>query len=317
MPMPGHDPDTIVWFREAFVRLADAQVNILTHALNYGSAVFEGIRGYYDERDHNLYLNRAEDHYRRWKQNCGILRLEVPHTEQELCEITAELCRKNQFHTNIYIRPLAYKASARIGVHSDHNDAHAVVAVPFGDYFSTKAGLKAGVVSWRRVDDNAIPGRGKIAGAYANSMLAGDEAAANGHDEAIFLNQDGHVAEGGACNIFMVRHGKLHTPAVTENILEGITRDSVMELARREMKLEVLERPIDRTELYVCEEVFFCGTGAEIQPVIEVDHRPVGNGQAGTVTKKISELYREATRGHLPAYRHWLTPAYAPEEVRA
>ncbi|MGH9476514.1 MAG: branched-chain amino acid transaminase [Terriglobales bacterium] len=318
MPTPPPDPKTIVWFREQYVPLADAHVNILTHALNYGAAVFEGIRGYYNDSDGTLYLNRVEDHYRRWKQNCGILRVEVPASVAQLCDITAELCRRNQFQTNIYIRPLAYKASARIGVHSDKNDAYSIVALPFGHYFVTEdTGLRAGVVSWRRVDDNAIPSRGKISGAYANSVLAGDEAAANGHDEAILLNQDGHVAEASACNIFIVRHGKLHTPAVSDNILEGITRDSIIQLARSELGLEVCERSIDRSELYVSEEVFFCGTGAEIAPVTQVDHRPVGDAKPGPITRKLSDIYREATRGRLPAYRHWLTSAYSHEAVRA
>ncbi|HWG36285.1 MAG TPA: branched-chain amino acid transaminase [Terriglobales bacterium] len=311
------DPNLTVWFAGKYTRLADAQVNILTHALNYGTAVFEGIRGYYDADTSELYLNRALDHYQRWKANCGILRLNIPHSAEELCAITAELCRRNQFRTNIYIRPLAYKASARIGVHSDNNDAHAIVAVPFGDYFAAREQFKAGVVSWRRVDDLAIPSRAKISGAYANSVLAGDEAAANGHDEAIFLNQDGHVAEGGACNIFLARHGRLITPPVTDNILEGITRDSIIELARHELGVEVVERPVDRSELYICDEVFFCGTGVEILPVTHVDHRPVRDARPGAITVRLREMYRLATRGKLPAYRHWLQPTLAAEAVRA
>lgn len=309
------DQNTIVWFHDQFIRLGDATVNILTHALNYGTGVFEGIRGYYDERQQNLFLNRVEDHYERWKRNCGILRIQVPASAPELCEITAELCRRNQFRTSVYVRPLAYKASARIGVHADDHDAYAIVVVPFGEYFAGGGGLKAGVVSWRRVDDNAIPGRAKISGAYVNSVLAGGEARDNGHDEAIFLNQDGHVAEGAACNIFMVRKGKLITPPVTDNILEGITRESVIELARRELKLEVVERSIDRSELYVCDEVFFCGTAVEVTPVTQVDHRPVRDGQPGAITQQLRALYIEATRGRLAAYRHWLWPAYSAQAV--
>lgn len=316
MPTPAPDPNIIVWFGEQFVRLGDAQVNILTHALNYGTAIFEGIRGCAGE-DGNLYLVRQREHYQRWKSNCGILRIQVPASVDKLCELTAELCRRNKFHANVYVRPLAYKASARIGVHSDDNDAYALVVVPFGEYFKGNAGLRAGVVSWRRVDDNAIPGRGKISGAYANSVLAGDEATANGHDEAIFLNQDGHVAEGAASNLFMIRHGKLITPPITDNILEGITRDSVMELARNELGLEVVERSVDRSELYICEELFLCGTAVEVVPVTHVDHRPVASGAPGAITSKLRDLYREATRGRLPAYRHWLEPVYQTEAVRA
>ncbi len=304
------NPNTIVWFQSRFVRLAEANVNILTHALNYGTGVFEGIRGYYDERAADIFLMRALEHYERWKQNCGILRIKVPASPAELSEITAELCRRNGFESDVYVRPLAYKASARIGVAPDDNDAYAIIALPFGQYFEKSKGLKAGVVSWRRIDDTMIPGRAKICGAYVNSVLAGDEARHNGHDEAIFLTQDGHVAEGAACNIFMVRGGKLVTPPVTDNILEGITRASVMELARKEMNIEVVERSIDRSELYTCTEVFFAGTAVEVVPVTQVDHRLVGSGEIGRVTEALRTLYADATRGRLAAYRSWLWPVY-------
>ncbi len=306
------DQNTIVWFQNKFTSLAEANVNILTHALNYGSGVFEGIRGYYDEKQQELLLFRVSDHYDRWKQNCGILRIAIPASAEELSEITAELCRRNGFRSNVYVRPLAYKASARIGVHADDNDAYALVVVPFGNYFGKQKGVKAGVVSWRRVEDNAIPGRAKICGAYVNSVLATDEAHRNGHDEAIFLNENGHVAEGATCNLFMLRKGKLVTPPPTDNILEGITRDSVIELARKELNLEVVERSIDRSELYVCDEIFFTGTAAEVAPIIAVDHRPVGTGEIGAVTQKIRGLYFDATRGRLSAYRSWLWPVYCP-----
>src|SRR5579875_523350 len=233
MKAEAPDPNITVWFQNRFVRLGDANVNILTHALHYGTGVFEGIRGYYDEKRKDLLLFRVLDHFERWKRNCGILRIDVPQTPAALCEITTELCRRNGFESNVYVRPIAYKCSAKIGVAADENDAYSIVAIPFGDYFEGgKRGLTAGVASWRRIEDTAIPGRAKICGAYVNSVLAGDEARRNGHDEAIFLTQDGHVAEGATCNIFVVRHGKLITPPVTDNILEGITRASVMELAQ-------------------------------------------------------------------------------------
>jgi branched-chain amino acid aminotransferase len=304
------NPNTIVWFQNRFVRLGEANVNILTHGLNYGTGVFEGIRGYYVKPQGEMYLCRALEHYERWKQNCGVLRIDVPASAHELCDITSELCRRNDFHSNIYVRPIAYKSSARIGVAADDNDAYAIIAIPFGDYFEHQRGLKAGVVSWRRIDDTMIPGRAKICGSYVNSVLAGDEARRAGHDEAIFLNQDGHVAEGATCNIFMVRSGKLITPPVTDNILEGITRASVMELAQKELGLEVIERSIDRTELYRCEELFFTGTAVEVAPVVQVDHRPVGTGEIGPIVKQIRSLYCEAVRGRIPAYQHWLWPAY-------
>lgn len=301
------DPNTMVWFGGDFVRLADANVNILTHALNYGTGVFEGIRGYYQQQE--LFLMRAAEHYGRWKRNCGILRIEVPASPGELTEITAELCRRNHYRSDVYIRPLAYKSAARIGIAPDENDSYAITALPFGQYFGGR-GIRAGVVSWRRVDDNAIPGRAKICGAYVNSVLAGDEARRNGHDEAIFLTNEGHVAEGASCNLFMVRDGRLVTPPVTDNILEGITRASVMELARKELGLEVVERSIDRSELYQCEEVFFTGTAVEVSPVVQVDHRAVGDGETGTITEQLRTLYFDATHGFLPQYRRWLQPVH-------
>lgn len=310
------NPNTIVWFQNRFVRLAEANVNILTHALHYGTGVFEGIRGYFEDEREDLFLVRAPEHYERWTQNCGILRIHVPQSPRELCEITAELCRRNEFRSNIYIRPIAYKSSVRVGVHADNNDAYAIIALPIGRYFGEKkGGLKAGIVSWRRVDDNAIPGRGKICGAYVNSVLATDEAHRNGYDEAIFLTESGHVAEGATCNLFMVRKGKLVTPPVTDNILEGITRASVMDLARNELGQEVVERSIDRSELYTCEEVFFTGTAAEIAPILEIDHRRIGTGEPGHITEKIRSLYVAATRGNLAGYRNWLWPVYSGELI--
>jgi branched-chain amino acid aminotransferase len=306
------DPNTIVYFNNEFVPLAEARVSILTHALHYGTGVFEGIRAYWSEDQKEIFVVRPRDHYARWKANCGILRIDVPLSVERLCDITAELCRRNQFHSDVYVRPLAYKAAVRIGVLPDDNDAFAVVAIPFGVYLDSTKGLHAGVVSWRRVQDNAIPGRGKICGAYANSALASDDARRCGFDEAIFLTEDGHVAEGATCNIFMARNGKLITPPASDDILEGITRASVMELARREMRLEVIERSIDRSELYVCDELFFTGTAVEVGPITRVDHRRVGNGQIGPITERLRALYTEATRGRLDQWHHWLLPVYQP-----
>ena len=253
---------------------------------------------------------RPRDHYERWKRNCGILRIDVPASPAELCAITVELMRKNSFHTNVYVRPLAYKSAERVGVSTDDQDAFAVIALPFGEYLQSDKGLHAGVSSWRRIEDNAIPARAKICGAYVNSALASDEARQCGFDEAIFLNESGHVAEGATCNIFMVRNGKLITPSVTENALEGITRDAVMQLARREINMPIVERPIDRSELYVCDELFFTGTAVGVAPIVRVDHRAVKDGEIGPVAREMQRLYFEATRGHLQAYWNWLTPVY-------
>jgi branched-chain amino acid aminotransferase len=304
------DPKTIVYFNGQYVPLAEAHVGILTHALHYGTGVFEGIRAHWDEAQQELFVMRSVEHYERWKQNCGFLRIVVPPSPEELSEISLELMRKNAFRTNVYVRPLAYKSAERIGVSYDDQDSFALIALPFGDYLPTDRGLHAGVSSWRRIDDNAIPARGKICGAYVNSALASDEAHRCGFDDAIFLNESGHVAEGAACNIFMVRKGKLITPPVSENILEGITRNAIMELAHQELGLDVVERPIDRSELYICDELFFTGTAVGISPVTQVDHRLVRDGSIGAISHELQRVYFNATRGHLRAYWHWLTPVY-------
>lgn len=312
MKSEAPNPQTIVWFDGRFVPLAEANVNILCHALNYGTGIFEGIRGYYNEPERELFLMRPLDHYQRWKRNGGILRIDIPMTASALCDLTAELCRRNNFRSDVYVRPLAYKSAARVGIAPDDRSAFALVVLPFGGYFDAPNGLTATVSSWRRIEDNATPGRAKICGAYVNSVLATDDARRSGYDEAIFLTENGHVAEGATCNLFMVRNGKLITPPATDNVLEGITRASIIELARSEMYMEVVERSIDRSELYLCDEVFFTGTAVELSPVIEIDHRPVGTGSIGSVTARLRSLYVDATRGRLPAYRHWLWPVYEP-----
>lgn len=309
------DPNLIVYFDGQYMPLREAKVGILTHALHYGTGVFEGIRAHWDEAQQELFLMRPLEHYQRWKQNCGILRIVVPPSAGELCAITLQLLERNALRTNVYVRPLAYKSAERVGVSPDDLDSFAVVALPFGDYLRAEGGLHAGVSSWRRIEDNAIPARAKICGAYVNSALASDEARRCGFDEAIFLNESGHVAEGATCNIFMVRKGRLITPAVNENVLEGITRDSVMELARRELGLEIVERPIDRSELYACDELFFTGTAVGVMPIVRVDHRPVSGGAIGAVTSAMRQLYFDATRGHLERYRKWLMPVYQTRQT--
>jgi branched-chain amino acid aminotransferase len=308
------DPNLIVYFAGKYVPLREAQVGILTHALHYGTGVFEGIRAHWDESAEELFALRPMEHFERWKQNCGILRIAVPPSPDELCAIALELMRRNALRTNVYIRPLAYKCAERIGVSPDDQDSFAIVALPFGEYLHAEKGIHAGVSSWRRIEDNAIPTRAKICGAYVNSALASDEARQNGFDEAILLNESGHVAEGATCNIFMARKGMLITPPVTENVLEGITRDCVIQLAHRELGLEVIERPIDRSELYICDELFLTGTAVGIAPVVRVDHRPVRQGEIGAITREVQQLYFDATRGHLETYRKWLVPIYQPQQ---
>jgi len=304
------DPNLIVCFDGQYMPLREARVGILTHALHYGTGVFEGIRAHWDEPSQELFVMRPVEHYERWKQNCSILRIDVPMTPERLCAITVELMRRNSFRTNIYVRPIAFKSAERIGVATDDQDSWAIVALPFGDYLHAEKGLHAGVSSWRRIEDTAIPARAKICGAYVNSALASDEVRRAGFDEAIFLNENGHVAEGATCNIFMVRKGKLITPPVTDNVLEGITRDSIMELAHRQLGLQIVERSIDRSELYICDELFLTGTAVGIAPIVRVDHRQIRDGAIGPVALLLNQAYIDATRGHLQAYRKWLVPVY-------
>ena len=303
------DPDIIVYFEGDFQPLANAKVGLLTHALHYGTAVFEGIRGYWSEEDQELYLFRPREHYERWRANARLLRMEVPLSAMELCEMTRELIVRNRFQCDVYVRPLVYKSRQTIGVHLSPETDYAIVVVPFGKYIESGQGLRVCVSSWRRLNDNAIPARGKISGAYVNSALAGDEARANGYDEAILLTEDGHVSEGSACNIFLVRHGQLVTPPVSDDILEGITRATVMDLAR-EMWIETVERRIDRSELYVADEIFFAGTAFEVAPVIEVDRRPVRSGTIGPLTHRLREAYTNVTRGKTARDSHWRMPVY-------
>ena len=300
------------FFEGKFVPIEEAKVSIMTHAFNYGTGCFEGIRAYWNEEEEQLFLFRLREHYERLHRSCRIMRIELPYSVERLGEITVELLRREGYREDTYIRPLAYKATEVVGVRlHDLEDAFALFAVPFGKYIEKEEGAKVCVSSWRRISDNAIPARAKITGAYVNSALSKTEAMLNGFDEAIVLNQDGHVSEGSAENLFIVRGGKLITPPVTANILEGITRATVIQIARDELGIETVERPIDRTELYIAEEAFFCGTGVQIAAIAEIDHRPVGAGKIGPVVSKLRDLYFDIVRGKVEKYRHWCTPVYA------
>jgi branched-chain amino acid aminotransferase len=304
---------TELWafFRGEFVPLHQANINVMTHGFNYGTAVFEGIRAYWNADEEQLYALELIAHYERIHRSARVLMMEVRQSPQELAEITVELLRRDGLREDAYIRPLVYKSSEIIGVRLHNLDADITIfAVPFGHYIDTEGGIRAQISSWRRTDDNAIPARGKITGAYVNGALAKSEAQLNGFDEAIVLTADGHVSEGSAENLFIVQRGGLVTPAVSDNILEGITRRRLIAMAREELGIETTERSLDRTELYAADEVFLCGTGAQISPVIEIDRRKIGTGRPGTITRELSQRYFDAVRGKLPAYRDWLTPVY-------
>ena len=308
---PVETTELWAFFRGEFVPLRDANINVMTHGFNYGTAVFEGIRAYWNADEEQLFALELIAHYTRIRASARLLMMEVRQSPEELAEITVDLLRRDGLREDVYVRPIVYKSSETIGVRLHNLDSDITIfGVPFGQYIDTEGGIRAQVSSWRRTDDNAIPAHGKITGAYVNGALAKSEAQLNGFDEAIVLTADGHVSEGSAENLFIVKNGILITPPVTDNILEGITRRRLLGIARDDLNITTLERSIDRTELYGADEVFLCGTGAQISPVIEIDRRPIGTGRPGPVSRDLSRAYFDAVRGRTPAYRDWLTPVY-------
>jgi len=291
--------------------LAEAKIGILTHALHYGTACFEGIRGNWNTEQEQLYLFRMKEHYERLQKGCRLLKIELPYSVEELCSTTTELVEKSGYREDVYVRPLAYKSSQAVGVRlHDLEDDFFIIVTTLPAYLDTDKGVRCCTSSWRRVDDTMIPPRGKITGIYVNSALAKTEANELGFDEAILLNQDGHVSEGSGENIFIVSNNKLVTPPSSDNILLGITRDTVIQLARNELGIDTVERSIDRSELYLADEAFFTGTAAHVSPILEIDHRPIGDGKVGKITRKLQELYFDVIRGKNPKYLHWCTPVY-------
>ena len=296
------------------VKMGDVRLSPSTHALNYGTGVFEGIRAYWNENRGTLQVLKLREHYERFEKSCRLLRIDLPNTIDELCDITLEILKRNSPQEDTYIRPLAYKAAESVGVNLRGESQLSIFTVPMGNYVEL-SGLKACVSSWRRTSDTAIPARGKLTGSYINTALAVDEAHRAGYDDAIFLTQDGSVSEASAANIFLVRKGQLITPPVTADILEGITRDAVMELAENELDLPTLQRDVDRTELYAADEVFLSGTGFQIAPIVEVDGRQVGTGEMGPVAERLQELYFKAARGEWEKYADWTVPVEVAQKT--
>ncbi|HEV2139786.1 MAG TPA: branched-chain amino acid transaminase [Candidatus Dormibacteraeota bacterium] len=308
---PAAHPNTWVFFDGEFARYHDVKLGLMTHALHYGTAVFEGIRAYWNEKKEQLYLLQAPAHYERMHRSANVMRFTLPFSTEELVNFTVELLRRNQFKSDVYVRPLLYTSSEEIGVRLHNLDRGFFIYVtPFGKYVEIEAGIRCMVSTWRRVPDQALPARAKIAGAYAQSALAKSEAVENGFDEAIVLSVDGHVSEGSAENLFMLKDGAFVTPPVTDDILEGVTRQLLIGVIQDELNLKVHERSIDRTELYTCDELLLCGTGAQISPVVEVDRRPVGDGKVGEFTQELQNIYFNAVRGETPKYKDWTIPVY-------
>jgi branched-chain amino acid aminotransferase len=301
MDLPKH-----VFFEGKIVPFEEAKVSVATHAFNYGTGVFGGIRGYWNDDKKKIYIFRPYDHYRRFLNSGRMMNMHIPYDEESLIQLTLDLVRMEGWQTNIYIRPLIYKADLGIGVRlHDLRDELTIFSMPFKQYVKNDTDAHVTVSSWRRLDDNMIPARGKISGAYANSALIKTDAQRAGFDEALVLNQNGHISEGSAMNIFMVRDGVVVTPPVTDNILEGITRKTAMELAKNELGLSVVERPIDRTEIYICDELFMTGSAAEIVAITKVDYRSVGKGEMGPVAGQLKEIFSGIARANNPKYAHW------------
>ncbi|NDJ76401.1 MAG: branched-chain amino acid transaminase [Chloroflexi bacterium] len=300
------------YFKGEIVPIEHAKVSVMTHALNYGTGAFGGVRAYWNDEEEELYIFRPLDHFRRVLNSGKILLMDLPYTAQSMLDILIELLRiENYRQQDIYIRPLIYKSSEGIGVRLHDLDADfTMFAVPFGSYIENETGSRVTFSAWRRIDDNVIPARGKITGAYANSALIKTDAALSGFDEALVLNQNGHIAEGSAENFFMVRDGVVITPPIHANILEGITRSTLIQLMQDELNLPVEVREIDRTELFVADEAFFCGTGVQVVAITEVDHRAVGTGEMGPVVQQVRDLYFNVVRGKVARYCDWNVPVY-------
>ena len=304
------------FFDGQIVPFEQATVSVLTHSFNYGTGVFGGLRGYWNDDEEQLYVFRPLDHFERLIQSASLMRIRIPYTAAELNDILNNLLRTEGFRQNCYVRPLAYKSTEMIGVRlHDVADALTMFAMPFGSYIANEDGAHVCFSAWRRVDDNAIPARGKIVGAYANSALIKSDAVLAGYDEALVLNQEGHITEASAANIFIVRRGVVYTPPPQADVLEGIVRRALITLMRDDLGLEVVERDIDRTEVYVADEVFLCGTGVQVAAITRVEHRPIGSGEMGPITESARNLFFRVVQGRVAQYRDWLSPVYETETV--
>jgi branched-chain amino acid aminotransferase len=303
-------PTPLAWFRGEFVPAPEAKVGVMTHALHYGTAVFEGIRCNWNEEEEKLLIFRPLEHYQRLVNGAKVLRMDLPMSAEELVDLTVNLVERTGYREDMYIRPLAFKSAERVANLKLHelDDDLTIIAVPFGQYIDAHV-ARCVTASWRRIDETMMPPRVKLSATYVNSILAKTDAVLSGFDEAILLNFDGKVAEGSGENLFVVKDGELVTPPLTANILPGITRTCIMQIAREELGIDTVERPIGRAELYLADEVFLTGTAAHVTPMGELDHRPIADGEPGRVTQALQDIYFKAIRGQIPKYRHWCVEA--------
>jgi len=296
-----------VWMDGEFVKWDEARVHIMTHSLHYGTAVFEGIRGY--SVDNNVHVFRLKDHIRRLYNSARIYLMDIPYSKDEFADTVVGLIKKNSIRRNCYIRPLVFRGVGEFGLNPFGSPVHsAIITFPLGAYLK-EGGVRVCTSSWRRIPDECMPSFAKTSGAYANSILAKIEATKAGFDEAILLDTRGHLGEGSGENVFLVRDGQIYTPTLSSSILEGITRRSVLEIAKNE-GIKIVEASLLKSELYICDEAFFTGTAAEITPILEIDHRKIGDGKPGPVASMFKEKFSKIAQGKEKKYRHWLTPVY-------
>ena len=304
------------FFKSQIVPIEQAKISVMTHAFQYGTGAFGGMRAYWNTDQEQLYIFRPHDHFERLLSSAALLRMNLDYTPEKITQILLDLLRAEGFRENCYIRPVVYKAEESLAVKlHDMEDDLTIIVRPVGNqsYVNIDDGAHVCFSAWRRIDDNAIPARGKITGAYVNSMLIKTDAVLAGYDDALVLSDDGHLAEASAANVVIVRKGVAITPPVTANVLEGIVRRSLIELLRNELSIEVVERTIDRTEVYLADEIFLCGTGAQVSPVTRIEHRPVGDGAIGPITSRLRTLFMDVVAGRVAKYQPWVVPVYTPE----
>lgn len=299
------------YFKGKIVPFEQAKISIMTHAFNYGTGCFEGIRGYYNSGQQQMYILKLKEHYQRLLRSCKALQIKVDETIDDLIKITLELVKKNGYKQDVYIRPIGYKSEQKIGLglHGIEDDL-AIYLAPFGNYLDVSAGIKVCISKFRRISALSMPAGAKLTGTYFNSSLAKAEAVRRGFVEAITLSHQGNVAEGSGENLFMVKGGQLITPPFSDDILPGITRKAIMALAKNELGIKTIEKSFKPVALYKADELFFCGTGAQISPIVQVEKTKIGKGKVGPVTQRLQEIYFKAVKGEDPKYKKWLTPVY-------
>jgi branched-chain amino acid aminotransferase len=299
------------FFKGKIVPFDKAKIGIMTHAFNYGTGVFEGIRGYWNKDKDQMFILKLKEHYERLQRSALAVKINLKYPLEDMIKQTIDLCRQNGYKEDIYIRPIAYKSEEKIGLGlTGIEDDFCIFASPFGAYLDISKGISVCISSWRRIPAESLPQGAKITGAYINSSLAKAEALEKGYDEAILLAPEGTVAEGSGENLFLVKNGKLITPPLAEIILPGITRIAIMELAEKELGIETIERHVAKDELFEADELFFCGTGAQISPIVKVNGKNIKDGHVGHITKKLQNIYFKAVKGDDPKYQDWVTPVY-------